>query len=74
MYAQALDPECTSHKKAEKQGTDPLFRTVHPDEPGRLADKLDRATQTLTLMGGIYDQSAHVVAFHRAPIDEEADT
>ena len=39
-----------------------------------IADKLDRATQTLTLMGGIYAQSAHVVAFHRAPIDEEADS
>jgi predicted MarR family transcription regulator len=39
-----------------------------------IADKLDRATQTLTLMGGIYDQSAHVVAFHRAPIAEEADS
>jgi len=38
-----------------------------------IADKLDRVTQTLNLMGGIYDQSAHVVAFHRAPIDEDAD-
>jgi predicted MarR family transcription regulator len=38
-----------------------------------IGDKLDRTTQTLNLMGGIYDQSAHVVAFHRAPIDEDAD-
>ena len=38
-----------------------------------IADKLDRTTQTLKLMGGIYDQSAHVVAFHRAPIDEDED-
>jgi predicted MarR family transcription regulator len=38
-----------------------------------IADKLDRTTQTLNLMGGIYDQSAHVVAFHRAPIDEDSE-
>ena len=38
-----------------------------------ISDKLDRTTQTLNLMGGIYDQSAHVVAFHRAPIDEDED-
>ena len=38
-----------------------------------ITDKLDRTTQTLNLMGGIYDQSAHVVAFHRAPIDEDSE-
>ncbi len=38
-----------------------------------ITDKLERATQTLNLMSGIYEQSAHVVAFHRAPIDDEAE-
>ena len=38
-----------------------------------MADKLARVTQTLNLVSGIYDQSAHVVAFHREPIEDETD-
>ena len=33
------------------------------------ADKLEQATQTLNLVSGIYDQIAHMVAFHRGPIE-----
>jgi predicted MarR family transcription regulator len=36
-------------------------------------DKLERATQTLNLISGIYEQSSHVIAFHRAPMQEEED-
>ena len=38
-----------------------------------IQDKLDRVTQTLNLVSGIYEQSAHVLAFHRAPVEEEVD-
>lgn len=34
-----------------------------------VSDKLDQATQTLNLVSGIYDQTAHMVAFHRGPVE-----
>jgi predicted MarR family transcription regulator len=34
-------------------------------------DMLDQATHALNLLGGIYDQVAHLIAFHRGPIDKD---
>lgn len=36
-------------------------------------EKLNEATRTLNLVSGIYDQTAHMVAFHRGPIAGEED-
>lgn len=34
-------------------------------------EMLNQATHTLNLLGGIYDQVAHVIAFHRGPTEGE---
>ena len=41
------------------------------DELASNTEKLEQVTLTLNLVSGIYDQSAHMVAFHRGPLVED---
>lgn len=36
-------------------------------------EMLDQATRALNLLGGIYDQVAHVIAFHRGPAEGDGE-
>ena len=37
------------------------------------SDRLENATRIMHLSGGIYDQAAQVIAFHRGPFEDEQD-
>ena len=35
------------------------------------SEMLEQTTQTLNLLGGVYEQVSHIVAFHRGPSKAE---